>query len=518
MPDDTIFCGECGTALPATARFCATCGTRQEHLPAPSDTDDESTLPPTAPPAAAPPPHRQREGEHAQVSPGPEEPLRERVDHVVPGASELADQLLTRLNTPGVVSAGIVGLVAFAASLAAGILIGLATPSGSFLRQLMGGDDLGSFARVLVSTVGVAGGHTAEHVIAPVLFFAVPIAAGFFGARSVASRLTGLTDRARILWSMGGAVVFAVLMMIVALVANGQGDAVDIGIGSVLLGSVVTSLLGIVPGALLGARAASPERPVQVVPERALTWLRLIVPALKALAAVYAVALLVTVIVWGVQSVRNQPTAIAVNGTSFVASDNTAASSSDDSDDSDDAFNGSLVFRPRSVAGALVENLVFSPSYAVSVTATTLLAQDETGGPVLPGSLERQVAAATSEKDLTSKGGIFALNHYFPVYVFLPIVILLLGTMVLAGLYAGFATARRAGATTPGLGAAFGALTGPVWALAMVFLRELSGWASVDGGSMFLWTLVLGAALGALGGFLAPGALAPQPQGEPARA
>ena len=93
-----------------------------------------------------------------------------------------------------------------------------------------------------------------------------------------------------------------------------------------------------------------------------------------------------------------------------------------------------------------------------------------------------------------------------PAYVFLPALVLLIGLLILAALYAGFAAARAVGAATPPLGAAWGAVTGPAWAIAMSILTSLAGGlfhGDADGGSVFGLFLLLGAVLGAGGGVLA---------------
>jgi hypothetical protein len=62
------------------------------------------------------------------------------------------------------------------------------------------------------------------------------------------------------------------------------------------------------------------------------------------------------------------------------------------------------------------------------------------------------------------------------------------------------------GAATPALGAAWGAITGPAWAIAMSILISLAGGlfhGDADGGSVFGLFLLLGAVLGAGGGVLA---------------
>jgi hypothetical protein len=78
--------------------------------------------------------------------------------------------------------------------------------------------------------------------------------------------------------------------------------------------------------------------------------------------------------------------------------------------------------------------------------------------------------------------------------------------VVLGALFAGFAAARSARADTRMHAAAWGAITGPVWALAMTVLGLLAGGVNhgdADDGSVFglfvFWGALLGAAGGALG-------------------
>ena len=60
----------------------------------------------------------------------------------------------------------------------------------------------------------------------PMVFAAAPVLGATLGARIAAPSLAGMTTRDAVVWSAGGAGVFAVGMVVLALVANGQPRAV----------------------------------------------------------------------------------------------------------------------------------------------------------------------------------------------------------------------------------------------------------------------------------------------------
>jgi predicted membrane protein len=73
-------------------------------------------------------------------------------------------------------------------------------------------------------------------------------------------------------------------------------------------------------------------------------------------------------------------------------------------------------------------------------------------------------------------------------------------------LYAGASVARARAPASPGRGAAWGALVGPLWALAMALLSSLANdflYGNPDLDSVFSTYLIAGAVLGALGGLVA---------------
>jgi hypothetical protein len=168
----------------------------------------------------------------------------------------------------------------------------------------------------------------------------------------------------------------------------------------------------------------------------------------------------------------------------------------------------------RSTATALVEEAFFAGEHGVHLAALGAGARftaDAPGALGLPFPVDQA-------SDVPGRDGglrIFSYSDAMPAYVLLPAIVVLMGLLILAMLYAGFVAARAVAATTPVHGAAWGAITGPAWAIAMSILVALAGGlfhGDADGGSVFGLFLVFGALLGAGGGALAvSGAPAPAP-------
>ena len=109
---------------------------------------------------------------------------------------------------------------------------------------------------------------------------------------------------------------------------------------------------------------------------------------------------------------------------------------------------------------------------------------------------------------------LFAYRDGASAIVFLLMLIVLIGIPVASALFAGFAVAREREAATPVLGAAWGALVGPVWAIVLAIINSLlqdTLFGHAQGESVFGISLVFGALIGALGGFLAARATATPP-------
>jgi hypothetical protein len=290
-----------------------------------------------------------------------------------------------------------------------------------------------------------------------------------------------MSTREAVTWSAGGGVLFALGMMILALVANGQdaGFGLKFAIGSVLFMSLLLAVVGAVIGAVRSAATLAPDRQAVVLPPAAVGSLRIVSTPLIGLGALLAVTAVIGFVHLEVQSIRGQQEALSV----------------------------------RTELGAAIENILLVPDIAVDVAGLALLAEfDES---VLPVDDDEQEDLATNLDD-EGNGRIFAYSGALPIYVFLPEMLILLAAALATGVYSGFATARRAAAPTQLIAVGWGALTGIVWAIALVILRALSFGASTLGDSVFAGALLIGTAAGAIGGLLAfrpVGGLSPPPDG-----
>jgi len=500
---DTMFCGQCGTQIPASAKFCLSCGATQEAEPVPVPpatgptrqslfgTPPDLGPPPSAaahqPPVQAPPPGGGSPPSPpvggSSPSPPPQQPPAsppppgaQRVEKVAPGAGELAGELAQRLQTPGVIAAAIVGGVALLSCVVVGLIAAVASPDRTIIGFLHSEDGIFTEALRLtvattLATVKAFGEGGTDNQLLPLVFGAAPFVGAAMGARVAAPSLTGMTSREAVAWSVGGAVVFAIGMLILALVANGQknelGIELEFSIASVLLMSLLLAGTGATFGALRAAKTVAPDRPKVELPPAVTGRLRTVATPLVGLAALLAVATLVGFIHYEVQAIRGQEEATA---------------------------------QVRTELGATIENILFAPDIGVDTAGLAVLGQfDES---VLPVDDDQQSDLAENLDD-RGKGRIFDYSGALPIYIFLPELLILLGAVLVAALYAGFATARRAAPPTQPLAAAWGAVTGIVWALALVILRTLAYGPSTIGDSVFANALLIGTVAGAIGGFLA---------------
>ena len=113
---------------------------------------------------------------------------------------------------------------------------------------------------------------------------------------------------------------------------------------------------------------------------------------------------------------------------------------------------------------------------------------------------------AEEPAEVLANGATYRLFDYrdgASAIVFLLMLVLLVGLPLCGALFAGFTVARERAAATPVLAAAWGALVGPVWAIALALLNALlqdTLFGHAQGESVFGIVLVLGALVGALGG------------------
>jgi hypothetical protein len=511
------YCGSCGGEIPATAKFCKHCGADQ----APFKLEEQPAVPaqgeaqagavespaPLAPPpqtetAASPPPAEPSPAQPTQpptAEPAPSAPdapawpgAREGAERVAPGADELIGRLATHLQAPGVALAGLSALIGAGVCLAAGLVLAILLPNASFLAV---GGGAGLFKETLAqaasfsqANLNIEGLSVSARTV-PVLFVLFPILGVAAGAAAMAPRTAGMPARERLLWAGAAGVPFALLMLVISLsVGKVQFDLINSDVklasGSVFLLSFLWGALGGVLGMLYAFRQASEPVPNPLPPAWArytgIAWSALR-PLLLALVVVGALG----TAIWIVQTVA-------------------------DSDYSD--------FPPRSTAIAVGEQVAYAGDHAIDILPLGAGASQRFAGsyPALPidqGSYFE--LSGSGEEGVVPTYNLFDFSSTMPAYLFIPLLVGLIGIVALLALYAGFATARSAGETRAERSAAWGALVGPLWAIAMVLLAALARKTIVGdptGDSVFVAFLLGGAVMGAVGGLLAAqGGAAPAP-------
>jgi hypothetical protein len=484
---ETRYCANCGERISARSRFCPACGARQEDFLV-SDDEPAAAAPPPPPepePEPEPPPTPEPEPlaseEPAAAEPAADEPraepLRERIGRVDPQAGELSELLVGHLAVPGVVAAGLAALVAAAAVLVAGLLIALATPDASILGVV--GRDGGlltegfrqAVSTLLAPVIDTGPLSSASGRLAPMIFVAIPIGAVALATRWQLPRTEGARPAARIAWAAVVGLPFGLIMLAFA-VLGGDSDVTNV---SPSAGSAFG--LGLLWGAVGGALGAATALPLEgaaegrTAPPLVRRTLTAAAATLRPLGALLIACAALGLVGWLVQ----------------VGAD------------VDEVRAG------RSTATALVEESLFAGEHGVHVAALGAGARFTADA---PGALGLPFAVDDAGDVPGRDGGfrIFSYTDAMPAYVFLPALVLLIGLLILAALYAGFAASRAVGAASPPLGAAWGAVTGPAWAIAMSILISLAGGlfhGDADGGSVFGLFLLFGALLGAGGGVLA---------------
>jgi hypothetical protein len=508
---DVKFCPECGTRLAPTAKFCVSCGATQkiaaqEPEPAPPEPEPAAPEPEPTPPApdppstgpeAAPPttPHSPPPVGPESLSPppsGPQSPpagpqppptagsaqqgaartpLRERVAAFDPDAGELVGRGAAMLSIPAVVAAGLTALIAALVTLAAGFVLALLFGDDTLIGTV--GEDVGivteAFRQVpqllsagVLSSGAFGAGPTR---IAPIVLVVIPFGASLLAARAQAGRIADLSPQWRVAWALGAGVAFALLALVLTLL-GGDGGNIEPALGD----SFGLALLWGSAGAMAGASGAASDSGVAQLGGRGREALAVAGACLRPLAAVLLLSALLGLWGWVVQTAR----------------------------DVDNTQGG------RSEAVALVENGLYVVEHGVHLTALGTFARFESPG---LGALGLAFPVEDTEA-VASPGasyGVFDLREGLPAYVFVPGLILLVALPAIGALLGGFRVARVRAATGPGPAALWGAIVGPVWAIAVALLsalasKELFGDPSAD--SIFVSFLLGGAALGALGGFL----------------
>lgn len=499
--NETSFCPNCGARISARARFCSSCGASQEEFLLPDERDDRpaptfpteavirAVPPPTPPPAepddedrpaptfpteavirAVPPP------EPKAAEPPPPPPPRtfqDRIGAVDPQAAELSGLLRERLALPGIIAAAIAGSAAAGVVLVAGLVIALITPDASLIGLA------GFEASLLVETFRQAVGTllapmvdpgfllAGSRRIHPMIFLAIPLAAIAFATRWQIHRTEGATTLARLGWALLVAVPFGVLMLVFAVI-GGETEATNVSPSAG--NTFALGLLWGVVGGLIGAATKLPLKELVAIPPVVQRVLTAVVATLRPLAAVLLTCTAIALVGWLVQ----------------VGAD---------------AGN---VRESRSAPTALIEETVFAAEHGIHLTALgagAIFRPDANSALGLPFPVD-------DPSDIPGSDGAFRIFSYddeLPAYVFLPALVILLSLNALGALYAGFAAARALGADKPATAAAWGAITGPAWAVTMAIGVLLAGGlfhGDAGDGSVLAVFLVGGALLGAAGGAL----------------
>ena len=501
------FCDQCGNKLDDRARFCPNCGAPRSATEAPSEPAPPPAPEPPPPPPPPPEPEPEPEPEPAPPPPPPpvaadevrsepadevrsepaEEPRSEPADEVRsepdPARSggaqaELVGQLGALGQTPAAVAAGVIGVGTFAVVFVAGFVLA-ALPDASLIGFL--GADAGYVQEAFRQMVQlVLAGFENDALfdafrntsrVAPGLFALVPVLTSLYLARAQLGRLqtTGLGFRLAV--AAAGAFLFALLMIIPALLTGDLSASVGQTFGYGLLWALVGGLAG----TLL---AAPPSVEGEKVPPRGRAIGRAALTALKPL----GLALLVTTALGTALWIVN------------VATDGDTRGS-------------------RSLPIALVDTALYAVDHGVHTFELGTLAaferrslQPEVLALPLPAEDPQEIIGVSSE---TFR--LFAYRDGTSAVVFLLMLVVLIGIPLTAALYAGFLVAREREATSPLLGAAWGALVGPVWAIVLALLNGLlqdTLFGHAQGESVFGIVLVFGALIGAAGGFLAARATA----------
>ncbi len=477
---DVMHCANCGTRISNRARFCPVCGARQEDFALPKPVvpppAPEPVVPPPAPEPVPPPPEpvapppQPPPPEPAPAAAPPRPAATERIARVDPQAGELSELLVARLAVPGMIGAALAAVMAAVGVLAAGLVLAAITPDASILGQL--GTDANVVTEGFRQAVGTLLAPVVGVRLAPMLLLAIPLVAVVLAVRSQLHRTADARPLVRVAWAAASAPLFALLMLALAVL----GD-VDVGgaFGLGLLWGLLGALAAVVPVLPPSTAERSPLAGTALAASRA---------ALRPLAVVLVVFTALGLIGW-----------LAQVGSGV-----------------DEVRLG------RSAPTALIEEAAFAGEHSVHLAALGAGARFRTdaGGALgLPFAVDDATAVPGPDGRLR----IFSYSGPLPAYLVLPAIVVLMGLLALGALYAGFTAARATGAATLPAAAGWGAITGPLWAVAMAIAVALAGGAfhgEADAGSVVALYLLGGAALGAAGGALAAPRSAPPPPPPPA--
>ncbi len=377
--------------------------------------------------------------------------------------------------------AGLSALIGAGVCLAAGLILAIVLPHASYLAV---GGGAGLFKETLAQTaafsqanLNLAGVDQAVRTV-PVLFVLIPILGVAAGVVGVAPRTAGMPVRERLLWAAASAVPFALIMLVVCLsTGKTQFDLFDskaeFSVGSVFLLSLLWGALGGLLGMLYVLRRAD-EPLTDLLPAVAARPLTVTWSALRPLLLALAAVGVLGTAIWVIQVAR------------------------------EDSYRE---FPPRSAAIAVGEQLAYGGDHAVDILPLGAGASERlAGSPAIPiAQAKVPNLISNPSADSPSNYNLFDFADTMTAYLFVPMLIVLIAIPLLLAIYAGFAVARRVGERRPDRAALWGAITGPVWMIAMVLLATLARKNVVGtptGDSVFVAFLLGGAVLGAIGGLL----------------
>lgn len=417
-----------------------------------------------------------------------------------PAPAEFGRRLLDQARAPGVVLAAGAALIATFVLFLVALLMSL-LPHNSLLGNTAPAPVI-RFALARVCEMSLVPFTASSYGLAlrtqPAVELILTLVALAVPAALLARRTRGASARTRLLQGAAVGPAFAVCLLICGLVAGTIGSGTQ-GEG-VHIDAAAAFGLGLLWGALagLGGVAFMLRREGVAPPPRAVAARRLVWAALRPLLLALAVAAVVGTVVWVVQSIRD-----AGDQRRLTRSTRALATTIFD-DVAYVADNGVHLFELGSGVGFHQPGIFRANGLPLPATKV-----DEIAGRV-------DLAEVTSPRQVLEPPGSFRIFDYadgLPAVEFV-VLLLLMPACALVAAYAGYSVARAARAARPEHGAAWGALTGPVWAVTMVVLNALvqkQFGSKAVGDQVFAVYLFGGAVLGALGGLLAVGGRAPAP-------
>lgn len=440
-------------------------------------------------------------------------------------AADLVEALRGYMRLPGVRLAALSALVGLGVVLLASLLLAIVMPEASLVDITDAGD-----AGVLREALYHAGTMTLAPIdfgylgfgiplrVSPLLFVAFPIGGCALGAYLLSGRASGMGPRQRLVWGTATAFPFAVLMLIAALFAG----TIESGPGRLSLDEGSVFFLALLWGGLggaLGAWLALRRDGLAVeLPGRVGLVLQLARATLVPLALTLAVAAVLGTGIWVVQTARDAADAREDRSLATALAD-------------DAYFAGDYGLRYFALGLGAQFNPIndsllgtFSRTESDSDGATAAVGQlwiRSVDADQLPIPLSASHRASLLDAGDASSNPDFTLLDYgdeLPAWVFAPLLLVLMIAPAFFALSGGFGVARAVSPATPALGAAWGALVGPVWAVAtgiLCLLTQDGYFGQILGDSFFAIVLLAGAALGALGGFVATQQSAGQPSPSP---